>query len=303
MRGRGGDLCRRGLLDIRNGVIDAQTVSPALVADGATLTAYELTVTGSQSGLELTPGAGPASSLSAVTLIGSEQPVNFGPRAIGLLVRAAREYGRLEVQNAKICGYVEGVVVEGASVGVSNSRVCKADKGLVLYNGELSLTDSRVRATTGVAAASGRAVIRDNVFSGVRDVIYAEQRAVIEASGNRVWSRYDICRPRFDPRWRDRYAPPGAAATRAGLARTAPIRATGGTPMKAAWACPTPTTPMSWTAMIGSSRAMAGMTAAAATSATTAIAATTAGAAAAASGVGRRGGTRTPNQTVMSGRL
>lgn len=197
-----------GLLDIRNIVVDAQTVAPAIVADGATVTAHELTVTGSQSGIELTPGAGPASTLSATTLIGSEQPVNFGPRAIGLLVRAARDYGRLEVTNTKICGYVEGVVVEGASVSIDRSRICKADKGAVLYNGELSLTDSRVRAASvGVAAASGRAVIRNNSFAGVRDVIYAEDRASIEASGNRVWSRGDICRPRFNPRYRDRYAP------------------------------------------------------------------------------------------------
>lgn len=196
-----------GLLDLRNAVVDAQTVAPAIVMDGGTFTGHELTVTGSQSGIELTPGAGAASTLTAATLVGSEQPVNFGPRAIGLMVRAGREYGRVEVSNAKICGYVEGVVVEGASVSVANSRLCKADKGAVLYNGELTLTDSRIRAETGVAAASGRAIVRNNVFSRVRDVIYAENRAVIEASGNRVWSRYDICRPRFDPRWRDRYTP------------------------------------------------------------------------------------------------
>lgn len=196
-----------GLLDMRNVVVDAQTVAPAIVADGATLTGVQLTVLGAQSGIEATPGAGPTSTLRDVTLLGSEQPVNFGPRAIGLLVRAAREYGRLEVVNAKICGYVEGVVVEGASVSISNSRICKADKGAVLYNGELTLSDSRIRADVGVGVVSGRAVITNNSFSRVRHVILDEDRAHVEASGNRVWSRYDVCRPRFDARYRDRYAP------------------------------------------------------------------------------------------------
>jgi hypothetical protein len=196
-----------GLLDIRNTVIDARTVAPAIVADGAALTAYEMVVTGAQSGLELIPGA-PVSTLSAVTLIGGETPNNFGPRAIGVIVRSARDYGRVEITNTKICGYVEGVAVEGASVSISGSRICKADKGAVLYNGELTLTDSRIRARSiGVAAASGRAVVTDNVFAGVRDVIYREERAVVDARNNRVWSRNDICRPRFNARYQDRYAP------------------------------------------------------------------------------------------------
>lgn len=197
-----------GLLDIRNTVIDAQTVAPAIVADGASLNAYEMVVTGAQVGLELTPGTGTPSTLSAITLIGSEQPNNFGPRAIGVIVRSSRDYGRVDISNAKICGYVEGVAVEGASVSITGSRICKADKGAVLYNGELTLTDSRIRARNiGVAAASGRAIVRNNVFAGVRDVIYSEDRAVVQAGNNRVWSRYDVCRPAFQPRYRDRYSP------------------------------------------------------------------------------------------------
>lgn len=197
-----------GLLDIRNGVIDARTIAPAIVADGATLTGFELTVLGAQSGVEITPGAAAPSSLSAVKLLGPEQPNSFGPRAIGVTVRASRDYGRVTISDTNICGYVEGVAVEGASVSITNSRICKADKGAVLYNGELTLTDSRVRAeTVGVAAASGRVVVTDNVFARVRDVIYAEPRASVEARNNRVWSRGDICRPRFEHRYRDRYAP------------------------------------------------------------------------------------------------
>lgn len=196
-----------GLLDLRDALIDARTVSPAIVADGTATTLYETVISGAQSGIELIPGGGSPSTLSAVTLLGSEQPNNFGPRAIGVIVRSSRDYGQVAITDAKICGYVEGVAVEGASVSVSHSRVCKGDKGAVLYNGELRLTDSRINVRQiGLAAASGRAVVTDNVFGGVRDVIYAEDRAVVQASGNRVWSQ-DLCRPRFEPRYRDRYAP------------------------------------------------------------------------------------------------
>lgn len=196
-----------GLIDIRNAVIDARTIAPAIVADGATLNAWELTVTGAQSGLEVVPGAGQTSRISATTLKGTGAPNSFGPRSIGMIIRSGREYGRVEIENTAICGYVEGVVVEGASVGIKDSRICRSDKGVVLYNGELRLADSRVRASSvGVAAASGHAVVTNNVFAGVREVIYREPRASVEASGNQVWSQY-LCRPQFRDRYRGRYEP------------------------------------------------------------------------------------------------
>ena len=124
------------------------------------------------------------------------------------MVRSGRDYGRVEVENTAICGYVEGVVVEGASVSVKDSRICRSDKGAVLYSGELRLEDSRIRASTvGVAAAAGHAVIVDNVFAGrMQEVIYREPRASVEAHGNRVWSQ-SICRPQFRDRYRGRYEP------------------------------------------------------------------------------------------------
>lgn len=196
-----------GLIDIRNAVVDALTIAPAIVADGATLNAWELTVTGAQSGLELVPGAGQTSRISSTTLKGTGAPNSFGPRSIGMIVRSGREYGRVEIESTAICGYVEGVVVEGASVGIKDSRICRSDKGVVLYNGELRLADSRIRASSvGVAAASGHAVVTNNVFAGVREVIYREPRASVEASGNQVWSQY-LCRPQFRDRYRGRYEP------------------------------------------------------------------------------------------------
>ena len=196
-----------GALDIRNSVIEAHTIAPAIVADGAGVSVYEVDITHAQAGMELIPGPGQTAQLTRVSMKGTEAPNNFGPRSIGLMVRSGRDYGRVIVEGSRICGYVEGVAIEGASVEVRDSRICRADKGVVLYNGELVLTDSRVRADTlGVAAASGRAVITDNVFAGVRQLVFAEDRASVEESGNRVWSRHDICRPQFQPRYRDRYA-------------------------------------------------------------------------------------------------
>lgn len=196
-----------GLVDIRNAVIDAQTIAPAIVADGAVLTAYELVVTGAQTGLELIPGAGQVSRVSTSTFKGTGAPNSFGPRSIGMIIRSGREYGRVEIQNTAIVGYVEGVAIEGASVTMSDSRIGRSDKGVVLYNGELQLTDSRIRAAgVGVAAASGHAVVNNNVFAGVQQVIFAEPRATVEASGNRVWSQ-SLCRPTFRDRYRGRYEP------------------------------------------------------------------------------------------------
>ncbi len=196
-----------GLVDIRNAVIEANTIAPAIVADGATLTAWEMVITGATVGLDLTPGPGQTSTVHSSTLKGVDVSNTFGPRSIGVIVRAARQYGRVEISNTAICGYIEGVAVEGASVGISNSRICRSDKGVVLYNGELTLTDSSVRASTvGVAAAAGHAVIRNNRFVGVQEVIFNEERASIEASGNRVWSQY-VCRARFRDRYAGRYEP------------------------------------------------------------------------------------------------
>jgi hypothetical protein len=196
-----------GLIDVRDTIIDAQTIAPAIVADGAVLTAHELAVTGAQSGLELVPAAGQTSRLSAVTLKGTGSPNAFGPRSIGIVIRSGRDYGRVEIDNTAVLGYVEGVAIEGASVTMTNSRIGRSDKGVVLYNGELNLSNSRIRASTvGVAAASGHAVVSDNVFAGVREVIYAENRATVEAEGNRVWSQF-LCRAQFRDRYRGRYEP------------------------------------------------------------------------------------------------
>lgn len=196
-----------GLLDVREVMIDAQTVAPGIVADGATLTAYRTTVRGAQSGIELVPGDGEASRLTRVDLVGANSPNSFGPRAIGLLVRSRRDYGQVLVEDSRICGFTEGVAVEGASVVVRQSRICKTDKGAVLYNGELTLTESRVRAQSyGVIAMAGRAVVTNNMFARVNyGTVVAEDGASVDERGGRVWSQA-LCRPQLDWRYRDRYS-------------------------------------------------------------------------------------------------
>lgn len=197
-----------GRLDIRNAVVEADTLGGAIVADAATINAWGVDIGRSSTGMDITPGAGEPSRLYDVSMKGPQSPNSFGPRSIGLTVRAGRDYGRVEVDRSRICGFVEGVAVEGASVEIKDSKICQADKGAVLYSGELTLKSSRVRAEmVGVAAAAGRAVVTDNIFSGVRQMAYVEPRASLQASGNRVYSRHDICRPQFRSRYRDRYEP------------------------------------------------------------------------------------------------
>ncbi len=197
-----------GRLDIRNSVIEADTISAALMTDSATVNAWAVDISRAQSGMDLNPGPGEPSRLSDVSMRGSDVAGTFGPRSIGLIVRAGRDYGRVEVSDSRICGYVEGVVVEGASVEVTDSKICRAEKGAVLYSGELILKESRIRASTvGYAAAAGRAEIKNNVFSGMRWFDHVEPRASVDVSGNWIYTRQDLCRPIFRPMYRDRYAP------------------------------------------------------------------------------------------------
>ncbi|WGM30332.1 hypothetical protein [Brevundimonas sp. NIBR11] len=197
-----------GEVDLRDTVIDAQTIAPAIYADGATLTTWEAVISGAQSGIEiLIGGTGQPSRIDSTTISGTENAAGYGPRSIGVLVRSRRDLGRVDVTNTRICGFTEGVAVEGAALTVSHSKICRADRGAIVYNGELTLTDSRVRAeAVGVAVSSGRATVRNNTFVGVREVFYRDYRAQLDVSSNRVWSD-QLCRPRWEPRYRDRYAP------------------------------------------------------------------------------------------------
>lgn len=197
-----------GQVDLRNAVLEAQTIGPAIVADSATLTAHEVTVQGATTGIDVTPGAGAPSLLQTVVLRGTASPGNYGPRAVGVMVRADRTGGRLDIIDTLIADFAEGIVLEGASVTVSDTRITRVDKGAVLHGGELSLTGSRVRAdTVGIAASAGRAVVTNNTFARIPwGVSFAYPQAIVENSGNVVYSR-ELCYFGYRYRIRDRYEP------------------------------------------------------------------------------------------------
>ncbi|WGM46825.1 hypothetical protein KOAAANKH_01699 [Brevundimonas sp. NIBR10] len=201
-------LVRGGVLDIRSSSINAQTTGPAILVDAGTLTAVGLNVVNAQSGVEISPGPGGPSSLTNVFLTGEHNPSNFGPRAIGVNVRSRRELGELSIVNSRICGYGEGVAVDGVRVTIQGSKLCLADKGVVVYGGELTLTGSRVRARyVGVVAQAGRAVVTNTAFSGVEQIFFEDARGDIDARGNSLWSRGRECSPEFRPEYRGRFVP------------------------------------------------------------------------------------------------
>lgn len=197
-----------GLVDIRNSVIEADTIAPAIVADGAVLTAYEVNVSKARVGIEIIPGdAGQPSLLDEVMLKGAQVDGGFGPRTVGLLVRGRREIGEVKVTDSFICGYTDGVMVEGATVDVRETRICRSEQGASLRSGVLKLHRSSIRASIyGVAAESGRVEIISNRISGTRDPILIDRRASAEVRGNELYSR-SACAPEFRRRHRDRYAP------------------------------------------------------------------------------------------------
>ena len=199
---------RGGLLDLRDAQIEARTGGAAVVAENAVLNTQNLIIGGSVAGIELEQGSRAPSNLHSTTITGVGAPNSFGPRAIGIAVRARQDSARVEINNSRICGFAEGVAIEGVAVQVRGARICRSDKGVVLYNGELALHESRIRAReVGVAAIAGRAVVVGNIFAGVERVFWDEPRASLEARDNRVWTRSQACRPTFRPRHRDRHVP------------------------------------------------------------------------------------------------
>lgn len=188
-----------GLFDFRDGAINAETLGAAVVGYGATVTVERVRVTSSSLGFELTPGGASASTLSDLTMLAGQRAQGYGPRAIGVLVRGSRQFGQVSIAGAVICGYDEGLAVDGASLQVVNSLICMSRKGAVLYSGDLSIERSFIGAEdVGVAGGQGRARIIENTFFGVQRAFLVE-RAQVEAYGNVIYSQ-NACRPGRRPR-------------------------------------------------------------------------------------------------------
>lgn len=197
-----------GLLDMRDVEVDADTVSPGIVADRASVTADELWVSNAVSGMEITAGDGPISRLNRVRLVGSNQQSSFGPRPVGLSILASREQDLVEVTNSKICGYPDGVILEGAKFRIERSRICGTVQAVTVHGGDALIENSRIVASeTGVYADAGTVTLRGNVFAGGRETVSTRRNGVINAENNHLWTSDRRCAPGFRPVYGNRYAP------------------------------------------------------------------------------------------------
>jgi hypothetical protein len=193
-----------GVLDMRKVKIDAQTSSAAIVADRATLTTDDVILAGALVGVEIVPGAERESILSRTRFVGPNTVDEAGASTIGLLIGGGRTFGRVTLNSVTICGYNDLISVENGGVVINRSRLCAAKRGVVVYSGSAILRDSRVaRVDEGMVIGLGEGAAIGNVFAGV----YVPFHNGIEASGNRIWSRNDQCKPALVQRYRDRYSP------------------------------------------------------------------------------------------------
>jgi hypothetical protein len=197
-----------GLLDLRDVEVDAETLSPAIVADRASVNADELWVTKALSGMEITAGDGPISRLNRVRLVGSYQQSNFGPRPVGLSILASRQQDLVEVTNSKICGYPDALILEGAKFRIDRSRICGTLQAVTVHGGEALIENSRIVADElGVEVDAGVATLRGNVFGGNGYPANDRRSGVIVAENNHVWSTGQQCAPSYIQVYGNRYAP------------------------------------------------------------------------------------------------
>jgi hypothetical protein len=197
-----------GLLDLRDVQVEADTLSPGIVADRATVIADELWVTEAVSGIEITAGDGPISHLNRVRLVGSRPSSSFGPRPVGLSILASRQQDLVEVTNSKICGYPDAVILEGARFHIDHSRICGTLQALTVHGGEALVENSRIVASdTGIFADAGVVTVRGNVFGGDGRPTIALRNSVIDAQSNHIWSNGRACYPSFRRIYGNRWVP------------------------------------------------------------------------------------------------
>lgn len=197
-----------GLLDLRDVEVDAQTLSPGIVADRASVTADELWVSDAVSGMEITAGDGPISRLNRVRLVGANQQSAFGPRPVGLSILASRQQDLVQVTNSKICGYPDGVILEGAKFHIDRSRICGTIQAVTVHGGEALIENSRIVASeTGVYADAGTVTLRGNIFGGGIAPTLVRRNGVIDAENNHIWSSGPQCAASYQPVYGNRHVP------------------------------------------------------------------------------------------------
>lgn len=197
-----------GLLDMRDVEVDAETLSPGVVADRASVNADELWISNATSGLEITAGDGPISRLNRVRLVGSSELNNFGPRPVGLSILASRQQDLVEVTNSKICGYPDAVVLEGAKFRIDHSRICATLQAITIQGGEALIENSRIVSNElGIEVEGGRATIRGNFFGGDGYPVSRRRGGVIEGENNLVWTDAQACSIGYTPIYGNRHVP------------------------------------------------------------------------------------------------
>ena len=198
-----------GSIDIRDSRIEAATLSAAIVVDGTTLTTDEVLIGGAVSGIEMTSGDGPVSRINRTRIIGSEQNVSYGPRPVGLMIQAGRQQDLVHVTNSKICGYPDGVILEGAKFRIDHSRICDTEQAITLYGGDALIENSRIVARElGVVAIGGTATVRRNIFAQVFAPVDEARGGRIVAEDNQVWSsEWSGCTVGYEQRYGNRYEP------------------------------------------------------------------------------------------------
>jgi hypothetical protein len=203
-----------GLLDMRDVEVAAETLSAGIVADQASVNADDLWVTNAVSGMEITAGDGPISRLNRVRLVGSGEQSAFGPRPVGLSILASRNQDLVELTNSKICGYPDGVILEGAKFRIDHSRICGTIQAVTVHGGEALIENSRITASeTGVFADAGIVTLRRNIFAGNGYPAFPRRNGRIVPEDNHVWSARQECAPGYAMVYGNRHIPVWNAAS------------------------------------------------------------------------------------------
>lgn len=209
-----------GLLDMRDVEVKAETLSAGIVADQASVNADELWVTKALSGIEITAGDGPISRLNRVRLVGAGAAVtgsSLGPRPVGLSILASRNNDLVQVTNSKICGYPDGVILEGAKFHIDRSRICGTIDAVSVHGGEALIENSRIIASgIAVYADRGTVTVRGNNFGGDGNPTSDRRNGQIIAEDNRIWTAGRQCEPGYRMVYGNRYAPVWNASTSSG---------------------------------------------------------------------------------------
>lgn len=184
-----------GQIDLRDTLIVAETYGAGIVAQEALLQTDDLWLTGASIGIEITAGAGSDNELHGLRMRGVGRPEGYTRRTTGVLVQSERAVGQVRLIEPIICGYSEGLVIDGGSLHMHGGALCEARRGAFVFNGNLRIEHAFIQADdVGVLVDDGDATVIQTGFIGGRlpeDQI-ADYGGQVEFDQVRF---YDYCRP------------------------------------------------------------------------------------------------------------